>query len=241
MRSLKQVLFISVFIFSLGLKSQTDSATSKQSVRFISNELGVNAVGLIKQAISNNPNSTIPQLPYTLMYNLCFVEKHVLRLGIGFSQNTTKTTVTGLSSPRTVDQSTMDMRIGYGFNYLVQKQFAFNVYADFVVGSSKFKSITTSTVTTGSFPQTTSTVTSKSSTMSDRSGAEIGFGAKYNFNKHISVYTECPIVFTKASSTEKTELYSTEPFSAPFSETNKSTISNTSIILPVTIYLLFRF
>lgn len=227
---MKKLLYISFLILFSYAKGQDSTK------KMLNHELGFNTVGLIRQAINSNPSNTLTQSPYLLIYNLYYKDLIGLRLGLGLSTANFETSIVGQNLPRTTKRSDLNLRTGVTYNFLVKEKFAFNTFADLVISSSKNE--TTNTATVQAFPNPIENITTLTSNETKGIGGGVGFGVKYNFNKHISVYAETGYYFvsSKATSlvtiTDATSVDRTE-------ETTESVGSN--LILPTTLYLIIRF
>lgn len=217
---------------------QSVSSFSQDSTKTISHEIGFNTVALVKQLISNSPNSVLPQLPYLIIYNLNTKDIGSLRIGFGMTQFKTSTRVTGLTEPRSTSQLKADVRLGYGKEFFEFKHFTANAFVDGVFGMDNTSTITTATTNTGGFPQTVATIKTETSSETKSIGGQLGFGLKYAINKRILLYTECPVQFLM--STTKTTDRTAFPGFLDVQFQDTETIG-TKIFIPTTVYLLIKF
>ena len=227
---MKKTVAIFLFVLTSAFLSAQDST------KIVTQEIGFNTVSLVKQLISNNPSSTLPQLPYDLFYNVYYEDLIGLRLGAGIINQYIETSVTGQIVPRTTDNKSLNLRIGLSYNFLKTKRLAFNVFGDFLIEKGSSETAFTSTIT--SFPNPVITQTTKITEKLNGSGGQIGVGVKYNILKNLSIYAEVPFVFL----TEKSSSSVFVNRSGLVSLTDDSSKTTTSrIILPTTIYLVLRF
>ncbi|MES2679258.1 MAG: outer membrane beta-barrel protein [Bacteroidota bacterium] len=227
---MKRIAGVFLFVFVATFVRAQDSS------KVITHEIGFNSVSLIKQLISNNPTSTLPQLPYDVFYNLYFNDLIGARIGLGITNLHSETQIQGQSLPRTFDQKSLNLRAGVSYNFVKSKRVTLNGFADVIF--EKFSSESVNTSTTQTFPNPVQTFTDKSYNKINGIGGEAGVGVKFNLVKHLSIYAEVPIVFLTEKSTSG--IATNRPGVIPQPD-NKSTTSLTSIILPTTIYLVLRF
>ncbi|MDF2438837.1 MAG: hypothetical protein K0Q95_3213 [Bacteroidota bacterium] len=225
---MKKILLILIALSSNVLAQ--DSIPQKK----FSHELGFNSVLLIKQIISNNPASTLPQLPYQIIYTLNFKEKFGIRAGLGFNQSRTETTVLGNPIPRVTQGMSSAYRLGLNMNFVKFKKITANAFVDFTMEQNKIDTETSSN--SGSF-SSTQMISAETSSL----GPEIGFGIKYSFNKHIAIYTEVPLQFALNKSSETDTQTITDNFNGGNVQTTTSISdtkgSTTKIFLPTTLFL----
>lgn len=233
---MKRKLSILILIVSSAIVKAQDSIQTKK----ISHEIGFNSVLLIKQLISNNPSATLEQLPYQVIYSLHINGKYSLRLGLGASQSKIETKIQGLSQPRKTNTMSGAYRLGFGKNFVNYKKFICNAFGDITFDHSN---ITTNTTTSsGSFPTPTD-INQELKNVSQSKGLEIGFGVKYQFNKHIALYTEVPLQ-SKQTIIEETD--HTTSFQNGTIVDSKNTItsskgSSIKLILPTTLFFMISF
>ena len=135
---MKRILLASILCVCFNLYSQ-DSV----KVKLLNHEIGFNTVSLIKQMVSNNPSSTLPQLPYALYYNLYYKNLVGVRVGIGLTSNTTETKIEGQSDHKVTKNSSQDFRIGLSYNFIKTKRFVSNIFGDYVYSQNKISSVNT--------------------------------------------------------------------------------------------------
>lgn len=208
---------------------------AQDSTKVFQHELGFNAVGLIKQIISNNPSSTLSQLPYQIIYSLN-KDKMGIRTGVGVFMGSSKTELNGQTEPRTNNNLSLNSRLGFSYNFLNANKFVFNAFADGLFNYNTSKTV--NSFTTTQFPTSTVTTKTTSEDLTTGIGGEIGFGIKYNFTKHLSLYTETPLQFVSSNtkSTVKVEKSGTLT-----QTTDKFYNQGVSIFLPTTLFLILRF
>jgi hypothetical protein len=216
-----------LLIFSSSFLKAQDSIPEKR----IRHELGFNSVLLIKQIFSNNPNATLPQLPYQVIYTLHFKNKLGVRAGLGITQTRTETAIEGLSSPRITKELISAYRLGINKDFLTYRHITANAFADVVTQQA---SLSTETETNSGSFSSRQTIDSKIFSV----GPEIGFGIKYTFNKHIALYTEIPLQFLYTTSHE-TDVTTNDNSGSSFTETQISNSKGyaTKIFLPTTLFL----
>jgi|GEM_PF-5665945 len=209
---------------------------SQDTTKKINHEIGFNTVLLVKQLLSNNPTSTLQQSPYLIFYNLYFKDKAGIRAGLGLFTNKIKTTIEGQPEPRLTVQNSVDLRLGFSYNFLKQNRITFNAFIDGIYGNSSFH--TTNTQTIMSTPGT-GTITATSEDATTNTGGQAGIGVKYNLHKYLSLYIEVPVRYI-ASST-KTETKTTRTSFPDQKNSSKSASAGSDIMLPTTLYLVLRF
>jgi len=215
-------------------------ANAQDTTKMFNNEIGVNAVGLVKQLISNNPAQTLGQLPYTVFYNLYYKNLVGLRVGFGGNHAKSSTKIDGQPLPRESSQTELNYRLGVSYNFLSQQRITCNAFADVVGGSRKLSSANTNTSQSFPGPVFTST-TIKTETSTSAIGGQIGLGLKYKVYKNLSVYTEMPAVFVKQS--DKSLIETTIQNTTATTTKSESSGSGNSfqIIVPVTVYFVLTF
>lgn len=233
---MKKTLLVIILIASFSIIKAQDSIQAKK----ISHEIGFNSVLLIKQIISNNPASTLEQLPYQVIYSLNFSTNYSLRLGLGINQNKIETEIQGLNQPRITNTMNGAYRLGLGKNFVSYKKIICNVFGDITFDHSHIKTTTVST--TNTFPSPTD-IKQELNNISNSPGFEIGFGLKYQFNKHIALYTETPLQFKQTTTKETDHTTSTQN---GFIVDAQSTItsskgSSIKVFLPTTLFLMISF
>ena len=224
--------FLALLLFTV----TTTCATAQDSTQIINHELGFNTVLLIKQVISNNPSASLATLPYAVFYNIYFKDLVGIRLGLGYNSSHLETEIEGQPTPRVTDRAELNLRAGLSYNFVHTKRLAFNVFADYVRENTSLKSSNTSTVQ--SFPNPISSLTVKSTDITRGTGAQLGFGVKYNLIKNLSLYAEVP--FTLITRNTSSEL---RVITDGFSNITSTSLKNTTrtITLPTTVYLVLRF
>jgi hypothetical protein len=228
---MKIKFLIPALLVCISLYSQDTTKT-----KLLNHEIGFNTVSLIKQMISNNPSSSLPQLPYSIFYNLYYKNLVGLRVGFGMASTKIETEIEGQNENRITENKSYDLRAGLSYNFIKTKRFSGNVFGDYVYNSSLISSTNTTTVQVFPDPISTLTVGSKDKTVGN--GGEIGVGLKYTILKHLSVYTEVPIVFLSKKATAETEIND----SGVIDKTSSTVHTNNfQIILPTTIYLVLTF
>lgn len=214
----------------------TLSVNSQDSTKIITQEVGFNTVLLVKQLVSNNPTSVLPQLPYAVFYNIYFKDLVGARIGFGYSKFYSETDIEGQPTPRTLDQINMNLRVGASYNFVRSRRITCNVFADYVTSKSSVESANTSTIQ--SFPNPIETLTVKSLDETLGKGAQVGVGVKYNLYKNLSIYTEIP--FTYLSQKIRSELLIINSGVGDLT-TSSSKATTTNFTLPTTVYLVLRF
>jgi hypothetical protein len=223
-------------LFILLFTTITFYTKAQDSVKVLQHEIGFNTVLLVKQMISNNPSSTLPQLPYAIFYNLYYKDLVGIRLGLGYQNSHQETEIEGQQTPRETNQSNLNLRAGASYNFVSTKRLTFNVFADYVMERVSLKTSNTSTMQ--SFPNPISNLTVENTETTYGKGGQVGVGVKYNLFKNLSIYAEVP--FTFIARTAKSELSIEEDgITEITSSSGKS--SFTSITLPTTVYLVLRF
>jgi hypothetical protein len=210
--------------------------TIKTKTPFLNHEIGFNAIQLIKQVISNNPSATLPQLPYSLFYNIYYKNTLGVRLGAGIAQNSFETAIFGQVDGRKTTLQSTDIRAGISYNFIKSKRITANVFADFITTNQKEKTTSTSEIQTFPNPKTKLSVTNTDVTKG--SGGQLGVGLKCNITKHLSIYTEVPIMYMQLETKNNLDVDDDGTFTNT-NATKKET--DFKIILPTTIYLVLNF
>ncbi len=231
--------FFLFFVGISGLAYSQDSTSVKASDvsgRKCTHEIGFNGTFLVKQLISDNPASTLAQLPYLVNYQVGFPNKMGIRVGLGFDQSVQKTSIQGQVAPRTTTVLTGSYRLDLCRQLLNYKKISCGMFFGVIMDHSKLES---STTTQSSFGSTTqSDLTNKSVGY----GGEIGLGVKFSFNQHIGIGTEIPLQckYTKTNEFDK------QTFTSGGSTSSTQTISDgslvtTKIFLPTSIFICITF
>lgn len=228
---MKMKFLIPILLICFNLYSQDST-----KVKLLNHEIGFNTISLIKQMVSNNPASTLPQLPYAMFYNLYYKNLVGLRFGLGLTSNTIETKVSGQSGNKVTKNTSQDFRLGLSYNFIRTKRFVANVFGDYVYNKNVISSTNTSTVQAFPDPITTITVESMDKTLGN--GAQAGMGLKYNIFKHLCVYTELPLVFLSKQTTSETSINESGVIDKT---TTKIHNNNFQIILPTTLYVVLTF
>jgi hypothetical protein len=231
---MKKMLAV-ICLFSFSLKAQ-DSLVKK-----FTHEVGFNTILLIKQLISNNANSstsTLPQLPYQLIYTMHYKSLLGVRLGAGFTSTESESIITGQPKPKVTNTSSGAYRLGLNYNFIRYNKFTSNCFVDGIYERNSLKTVTSTTVPAGPFGGTAENIV-ETQEVTSGGGISVGLGLKYSFNKHISVYTETPVqiknLYTSAKESDTT---------AGVENSTTSTSANertVRIILPTTIFLTISF
>jgi len=225
---------VSILIFFLLRSNFVDAQDSLQALK---HEIGFNTVSLIKQIISNNPSSSLSQLPYDIFYNFYPNEQVGARVGLGIFVSNNSESILGQSNPRTTNTFALRARAGVSYNFVKYKRLTFNAFADAVTENITMKTVNTETTQTFGNPFETTTTTS--SDKSDGIGGQIGVGVKYNLYKHLSLYTEVPFNLMIRHFSSDVKISGTGFIPASLNSTSKNT--SAAIFLPTTIYLVLRF
>ena len=138
---MKIKFLIPVLLICFNLYSQDST-----KVKLLNHEIGFNTISLIKQMVSNNPSSTLPQLPYAVFYNVYYKNLIGLRLGLGLTSNTIETKVSGQNDNKITKNTSQDVRLGLSYNFIRTKRFVANVFGDYVYNKNVISSTNTSTV-----------------------------------------------------------------------------------------------
>ncbi len=257
----KYILIISLIVVSNAF-SQDSMKTKIDNVTKVQNEIGANTTLLLKQ-IFNLSNNSFPTLPYDLTYKL-IKNKSALRVGFGVTVNNssvTTTTSTSTTSNSTVPPPGPDAavptfnkssnyyyRIGWERRYMIGKKMCASWGVDFAgqYGTSHSQSSQTFDNLPNGYSYTKSTDDLK--LMSYGGGPEVGI--QIFINKYLSVYTELPVYFQLTQQQEVTDSYQnqlTQTFptnvytSSDSKQTQTTTGTKFSVILPVTLYLAVKF
>ena len=228
---MKHPRLILIFLLLSGITKSQDSTKT------INQEIGFNTVLLIKQLFSNNPSSTLSQLPYSVFYNIYFKDQIGIRVGLGLNNYKTKSSVEGQNTPRETTQKNTALRIGVSYNFVKYNRLTLNAFGDGIYQNNSFNTVDTQTLTNG--PVNTTSITTLSSDKTTGIGAQVGVGIKYTIYKHLSAYIEVPITFV--AQTTNSDVTTTRTNYPVVKNTTKSTYNSTSIFLPTTLYLVLRF
>jgi len=225
----KATATIVVFLIGGLLKAQ-------DTTKLLNHEIGFNTVLLIKQVVSNSPTLTLPQLPYSVFYNIYYKDRVGLRLGAGFSSSYSETEIPGQQLPRTTDKVDLNLRIGGSYNFVKSKRIILNCFADYVF--ENIKSETANTATTQVFPNPRQIITTETSETTRGEGAQAGVGIKLNIHKYISLYAELPVTYVTRVSHSRILINDTGEEEESVST---SRVSTAQVFLPTTVYLVLRF
>ena len=232
---MKYIKLLSSFLFlSTFIVAQDSSRVNNQKV--LTHEIGFNTVSLIKQLISNNPSSTLAQLPYDVFYNLYYKNKIGARVGLGINTSHSQSDIEGQQTPRTTNRNTINLRVGASYNFVRSRRLTLNCFADFVSENISLK--TANTTTAQSFPDPIQNITVTTNDVTKGVGAQVGVGVKYNFTRHLSIYAEVPFTFISEKITSTVNVNDTGTSTQTITTTKNF---NTQIILPTTVYLVLRF
>lgn len=226
--------FILILLLPVFLKSQDSTKT-------ISHEIGVNAVGMVKQLISNNPNSTLSQSPYLVIYNLYFKDKIGFRAGLGIEMSNIKSDIEAEPEPRTTNNIGLDTRLGLSINFINYERLTVN--ANFDLLQSHHSNKTVSTFTSNGSNNTINTTKTITEDLNKAFGGGIGFGVKFRIYKQLFTYVESNINFMAENSVSKFERNSFGTFvsASDVKTEDKSSSNNIFIRLPTTLYLILKF
>jgi len=211
-------------------------ATAQDTTKMLNHEIGFNTVSLIKQLASNNPTSVLPQLPYTFFYNIYYKDKIGLRLGAGILTSKSEVEIEGQKDPRITDKHTFDYRVGVSYNFAQFKKITLNAFADYV--GNNYKTETSNTSTTQTFPNPVQTLTTESLETTKGTGFQLGVGIKYSFHKNVALYAEIPYTFMSQKIASTLTVNDTGTIDT--SKTS-STVSGSQVFAPTTLYLVLRF
>jgi hypothetical protein len=227
---LKNIFMIGASVFSLSVNAQ-------DSTKAINHEIGFNTVSLIKQLVSNNPTSSLPQLPYSIFYNLYFKDRLGIRTGLGLNTRNETVEIEGQKDPRITKGMDLDLRLGVSNNFLKRNRLTLNAFADLLYSSSGAETVNTHTVQNFGDPvQEIHTTTSDSQS---GMGAQVGVGVKYDIVRNLAIYLEVPLSYM--SETLNTNVVIKE-IGLPDNKSNtKFTNTRTTLFLPTTVYLVLRF
>lgn len=228
---MKLKIFITLFLFSITIYSQ-DSL----KVKNFSHDIGFNTVLLIKQLISNNPTNTLPQLPYSLFYNLYYKDKIGFRVGLGLATLHTETAIEGQVNKRVSNNTSTNFRLGASYNIVKTKRLTCMGYLDVISSSTNLTTTNTSTVQ--NFPNPIENLKTESIDKTQGFGGEVGVGVKFHLLKHLSIYTEIPLVFQAKNTASQVTITD----AGIVNKTKSSAYENSfQIILPTTVYLVLTF
>jgi hypothetical protein len=197
-------------------------------------ELGVNSVLLVKQLISNDPDAALEQLPYQVIYTLQSNRtKMGFRAGLGLTVSRSETEIQGLNKPRVINSSSFAMRAGINKNFLDHKKIVANSFIDVITSRTATRTETQTSLGPGI--DVITILENENSAF----GLDLGFGVKYKFNQHISLYTEVPLQIAATTSSN----YDSQIVQG---SGNTTTISKGSgidsrIFLPTTLFLVISF
>lgn len=196
-------------------------------------EIGLNGTFLVKQLMSDNPASTLPQLPYVVNYQLGFGGKVGMRVGLGFEQSVQKSSIQGQIQPRTTTFLTGAYRLDICRQLLKYKKFSCGMFFGAILDHTKLE---THTTTQSSFGTVT---TSDLVNTSMGYGGEIGVGVKYSFNEHIGIGTEMPLQ-CKYTKSEELDIQTSTGSTSVQTITNSTGVS-TKIFLPTSLFICVTF
>ena len=228
---MKLKFFIPLFIYCINA-----SAQDSLKVKKFSHDIGFNTVLLVKQLSSNNPSSTLAQLPYSIFYNLYYKDKIGFRLGVGLSTLHTETAIEGQTNNRVSNNSSTNFRLGASYNIVKTKRLTCMGYLDVITSSTKLTATNTTTVQT--FPNPIENLKTESIDKTQGFGGEVGVGLKFQLLKHLSIYTEVPLVFQAKNTASQVTITN----GGVIDKTKSTAYENSfQIILPTTLYLVLTF
>lgn len=238
---MKKAIAIVLVCVSTSIIAQDSTATKVQedpSPKKCSHEIGFNATFLIKQLFSNNPSSTLVQLPYQINYTLGIKDKFGIRLGAGFDQSVLKTSVQGQNTPRTTKFISGSYRLDFCKNVLSYRRISSFVFLGGIFDQSKIETTTISDQT----PFGGSLVKSELINAAVSFGGEAGIGLKYSYNKHLALGIEIPVQVKYTTSKEIDKQTITNTFSSSYTEViTNSTGMTTKVFLPTSIFIIVKF
>ena len=227
---MKKAFLLFLAIMPFAVMAQDSTSAGKRFTQ----ELGVNSVLLVKQLISNDPDATLEQLPYQVIYTLQSNRtKMGFRAGLGLTASKTETEIQGLNKPRVITSTSFAMRAGVNKNFLSHKRIVANSFID-VITSRNFSRTETQT----SLGPGASIITILENN-NNAFGLDLGFGVKYKFNQHISLYTEVPLQIAATTSSS----YDSQIVQGGGNTTtiSKGSGFDTRIFLPTTLFLVISF
>jgi len=221
-------------------------------------EQGLNCTQFVKQYLSLNA-TTNTNLPYLFTGN--FVYKKIgLRYGFNFNNSRASTsqdptgTNTAFNTPNTTKTLTnvYDARVGVFYYKRLSRRFITNIGVDFLYLNSYIK--------TSSFNSTSSGTFSSSTTNSDLKTVATGLGCgpfisiQYFIAPRVSIGTESAIYYSMSSSNQSGNSTSTitqtintgsgfftQTSSTSTTNKNSSKDSGTNLIVPLNLFVYFRF
>lgn len=232
----KSLLFLCLFCLSFSLSAQNGGKTKKDKTKKEkvqkekpsldwNHELGINASFIIERILNFSDNE-LAVSPYLLTYNVG-LKNWKIRVGVGGDNKKTVTTEEGFADSETNHQSSIDFRLGYGYQKKFGDKWTGTFGADIVglyrndrqVSDTGFDKIIREKNTKGI-------------------GAGPVVGIQYDFGKRLSLYAEGTFYYTFANTRDGI-------FFANFPEL-EDLVENTDeqellINLPSTLYLVFKF
>lgn len=247
-------LFITFFLLSAVGMLRAQQADSSAADKPVNHEFGFNTTMLLKQ-VFNISNTTLPMLPYDLTYKR-IKGRNAWRFGLGMDADLEKISSTnslqGSAVPLPEDNVNTynqgigaDFRAGYEWRFAGERRVliygGFDVVCAYTRSASQGQSANINTFNGDYFyNRTTRTISGTSVGAGPVGGLQIGL------TRRLSLFTELPVYFVLTQSKDETVSYSHNiQNSVSTTLTEKETITTstvtTSVKLPVTLYLAYRF
>jgi len=218
------------FIFLSAIHSQdslliNNTLTKPRKPIDFRNEIGINGTYFLKQII-NLSDTSIAVSPYLLTYKMMF-NNFGIRTGIGASYKKEKSTEEDFEDSSTDINSSYNFRFGLEYQNQFHKRWTASAGLDFIYNNK-----TTKFTADSGFDVFTEKTTTKGS------GGGPVLGLYFNFNKHLSIYTEAAFYFIQEEEEQSREFTNFPQF-----DNTKDTIeiSELETLLPTTLYVVFRF
>lgn len=250
---MRKILITLLLVSAIGIL-RAQQANSTAAVKPVNHEFGFNTTMLLKQ-VFNISNTTLPMLPYDLTYKR-IKGRNAWRFGLGLDADlqrfSTTNSLQGNATPRPEDNvNTYNQGIGADFRAGYEWRFAGDrrilVYGGFDIVAAYNRTASqgqTANINTFSgdyyYNRTTRDINGMSAGAGPVGGLQIGL------TRRLSLFTELPVYFVFSKSTDETTSYTHNILNGTSTtETDKETISTTglatSVKLPVTFYLAYRF
>lgn len=227
----KSLLVVCLLFLSFSLSAQKEKKAKKEKIKKEKialdwqHELGLNASFIIERILNFSDNE-LPVSPYLLTYNIG-LKNWKIRFGLGGENKNEVITEKGFADSETVDNSSIDVRLGYACQKKFGNKWTGTFGAD-VVGYYRTEKLTSDS----GFDK----IIQENTTQGIGAGPVIGI--QYDFGERLSLYAEGTFYYT---------FYNRQDgiFFANFPEL-EDLVENTDgretvINLPSTLYLIFKF
>lgn len=250
---MRKLLITSLLVSAVGIL-HAQRADSSVTDKPVNHEFGFNTTMLLKQ-VFNISNTTLPMLPYDLTYKR-IKGRSAWRFGLGLDADMQKinssNSLQGSTTPRPEDNVetynqavSTDFRAGYEWRFAGDRRVliygGFDVVGTFSRSASQAQAANINTFNGDYFYNRTTQAANGIS-----AGAGPVGGLQLGLTRRLSLFTELPVYFVFSQVKDETISYTHNIQNGnSTTETDKETINTTgiktSVKLPVTLYLAYRF